>query len=158
MVKAGEAYALAISDFTSPFASCTLDFGSVSAIEDQSKSDFSGQVRVSPNPSSGSFDIFLEKNRLPETNLEIFDTQGRLVFAETCVFTNGLVHLNLDDQPAGIYFLKIADGEKMAVARLVKKLSKLASKRLFVFKKSPENAQSPRSRFSGLFLFEKNLG
>lgn len=73
-----------------------------------------GYVQVSPNPNHGQFTM----NGL-EAGMEIrmFDMQGKVVL-ETVANSN-VERINLQDQPAGIYFLQVTFEGKVAQMKMV---------------------------------------
>ena len=94
-----------------PFLSGLSD--DVTGIEE----DFDREFLLYPNPSDGIFNL----TALNRTGYEInvLDIYGRVLKAHTV--QNNDAHLNLQDQPAGVYFLKINDGETTFLRRLIKK-------------------------------------
>lgn len=63
-------------------------------------------VKTVPNPTRGPFDVYLPTN---DTNvyIEIYTVNGTLISKSTYTIENGKVHLNLEKEPTGIYFVKI---------------------------------------------------
>ncbi len=74
-----------------------------------------GNISISPNPSSGLFDISLETYMLQE--LLVYDQLGRSVWSENIAGNN--VTLDLSTQPKGIYFLKIVSTGGISVQKIV---------------------------------------
>lgn len=68
-------------------------------------------IDVYPNPSRGKFNVSLEA--CPEctlSNLEIYNTLGEKVYAMSKTSAKS-IEIDISDQPASIYFLKISDDE-----------------------------------------------
>jgi len=61
-----------------------------------------------PNPSSGELNIVLKENSEAE-NIFITDITGRIVIAEPINPAHSVLHLNIKNLDAGIYFLSISD-------------------------------------------------
>jgi hypothetical protein len=80
-----------------------------------------GQVSISPNPSSGLFTLEMEIVAGSEPQLQVSDPTGRLVLQQSLKADGNRLHhvLDLGGLPAGVYLLKMRDGERTGVARLV---------------------------------------
>ncbi|KDN53690.1 thrombospondin type 3 repeat-containing protein [Flavobacterium seoulense] len=63
-------------------------------------------VRAVPNPTSGPFDIYLPTND-SSVAIEIFKANGTLISQSVYPIENGKVHMDLSNQAAGIYFVKL---------------------------------------------------
>lgn len=73
-------------------------------INELSNSEASIEFKVYPNPTSGMIKIQLKTERSSSaTQLQLFDTNGRLVREEQLL--NGEGQIDLSDQPRGLYFL-----------------------------------------------------
>jgi hypothetical protein len=85
----------------------------------QNKTD--GFFTVTPNPTSGKLTINSAQNRINLLKISIFDIAGRQIMSgeKTGI---GMIDVDLSNQKAGIYFLKIiaADGSTF-IERIVKK-------------------------------------
>ena len=81
----------------------------------QSEETFSGIFSVSPNPSSGLFEISLETHRLMV--LEVYDHLGRSIVREEIRGRKAV--LDLTTQPKGIYFLKIVSSGGTSLQKIV---------------------------------------
>ncbi|TAF34480.1 MAG: T9SS C-terminal target domain-containing protein [Cytophagales bacterium] len=77
------------------------------------------RIVVYPNPASGHVNI--EFNDLSKTsyNLEIINQSGQVVYTKTLDGSIQRHVIQLDNQPAGVYFLKISDGLKSDTQKLV---------------------------------------
>jgi hypothetical protein len=80
-----------------------------------------GAVSVSPNPSSGLFTLEINATADSELELQVCDPAGRTLRQHLLKTGSGhLRHvLDLGGLPAGLYVLKIRDGEQTGAARLV---------------------------------------
>ena len=66
----------------------------------------SHKLQISPNPSNGSFTLSLS-NVNEKINIEIYNVLGEKVFAETLRYAQGDNHINLSNQPSGVYFYRV---------------------------------------------------
>ena len=70
-------------------------------------------LTVYPNPSNGNFTV-----DLPETTqLSVYNTLGELIVTEN--LPKGKQALNLNNKPAGVYFLKTNSNGQQQVVKLV---------------------------------------
>ena len=67
-----------------------------------------------PNPSNGMITINADDHSL--TEVEIVDTQGKLVFNK---IINGLTQVNLGHLPEGVYILKVRSGDMVNFDKLI---------------------------------------
>ncbi len=75
-------------------------------------------VEVFPNPTEQSITITLEKVVKGNTNLELIDIQGRALLQRE--ITEEKTNVNLQNFPAGAYLLRVLQGEKVLVRKVVK--------------------------------------
>ncbi|TAH43234.1 MAG: T9SS type A sorting domain-containing protein [Bacteroidetes bacterium] len=75
-----------------------------------------------PNPSSGIFNLEVRNLPSKELSVEVFDLNGRKLIAETFSNTNDTfkTSIDLDKQPAAVYFLRIYNEDKTYRLRLKK--------------------------------------
>lgn len=80
--------------------------------------EFRAQISVYPNPNNGQFTIDFDGM---EDNVEVsvINAVGSVIFSKTAK-TKGLIDLNIQDQPSGIYFVKIVSGNLVKVERVIK--------------------------------------
>jgi IgA Peptidase M64/Secretion system C-terminal sorting domain len=76
-------------------------------------------VEIFPNPTEQSITITLEKVVKGNTNLELIDIQGRAMLQRE--ITEEKTNINLQTFPAGTYLLRVLQGEKVLVKKVVKK-------------------------------------
>lgn len=77
-------------------------------------------VKVFPNPASDNVNIKFESPVEGEISLTIIDAQGRLIktdFIEPAMLEK---QINLQDLPAGIYYLRLTKGKLVNVYKVVK--------------------------------------
>ncbi len=74
--------------------------------------DFEDLISVYPNPSSGLFNVYAEKNVFSEFN--VIDNQGRLI--KSGDFNNEMI-FDLSNEPRGVYFIKLM-GTKVSPVQL----------------------------------------
>ena len=63
-------------------------------------------IKFYPNPTKGNIDITLPFLR-KEVSIEIYNIQSQLLSAKTYAINDDNLQLNIDEYPAGLYFLKI---------------------------------------------------
>ena len=81
-----------------------------------------GQLAIMPNPSDGDFTLEVAAHEPGLANLSITDITGKQVFADNFQVRQNVSEvrkLNLSGKPPGMYFLKIADGERASWLKLV---------------------------------------
>ena len=72
-----------------------------------------------PNPTSGLFDITIQTDS-KEINLEIYDMMSRLIFKSNYPIIDGKVSVNIENEPSGIYFVKV-QSDTVKTFRIIKK-------------------------------------
>ena len=75
-------------------------------------------VEVFPNPTERSITITLEKVIKGNTNLELIDIQGRALLQRE--ITEEKTNVNLQTFPTGTYLLRVLQGEKVLVRKVIK--------------------------------------
>ncbi|MEJ0029882.1 MAG: T9SS type A sorting domain-containing protein [Bacteroidota bacterium] len=76
--------------------------------------DFTGHIKVWPNPSAGVFNISSS-----DVYVEVWNTQGKKILSS--MMDGSKTGIDISEQPAGVYVLKIYNSEGVSVHRLVKK-------------------------------------
>lgn len=74
------------------------------------------EISVSPNPSNGTFQIQLPNSK--NTAVEVYNILGEKVFSANSV-QQKMIEMNLSGKSKGIYTVKISDGEKTAVRKIM---------------------------------------
>ena len=75
-------------------------------------------VEVFPNPTEQSITITLEKVIKGNTNLELIDIQGRSLLQREIIEEK--TNVNLQSLPAGTYLLRVLQGEKVLIRKVIK--------------------------------------
>lgn len=75
---------------------------------------FERNIKIYPNPTTGIFTV--ENNDIQKT--EIIDIAGKLIFSEKNI-NKKLLIINLENQPTGIYFVKIHTNKKLIINKLI---------------------------------------
>jgi len=80
-------------------------------------------VSLFPNPTTGKFEILASDLSTEEINVEIFDRQGRLVFAqkvEAGRIVGGRLSIDITSLQTGVYMVSIDTGNTAYRKKLVK--------------------------------------
>jgi Secretion system C-terminal sorting domain len=78
------------------------------------------KIKIFPNPASDVVNIQFESPVDGEVVLTIYDSQGKLVKRDMIESTMVEKQINLQDIPAGIYYLKLTKGKLVNVYKVVK--------------------------------------
>ncbi|MFB9080659.1 glycosyl hydrolase [Flavobacterium procerum] len=76
-------------------------------------------ISAYPNPNFGQFDILLPVDE-DNTVIGIYTLDGKLISTANHTNVNGSIHLNIENQPSGIYLVKI-QSHPDATVRIIKK-------------------------------------
>ena len=78
-------------------------------------------VKVFPNPATTELKlVYNAEKQYSNTELQIIDLQGRIVYSENVSNVQGLINVNVSGMNSGIYFCKlIADGYSIAQDKVV---------------------------------------
>ena len=76
-------------------------------------------LQISPNPTRNELNLFFESNYQANFEVNLYDSLGRLLLQNT-VNPNANNTLNIQDLRTGIYFLRLTDGVKQSVRKIVK--------------------------------------
>jgi hypothetical protein len=76
-------------------------------------------VRAFPNPTTGQFEINLPTDDTTVT-IAIYTVEAKLISKSNYQIQNGKVRLNLENQPSGIYFVKIQSNPEETI-QIIKK-------------------------------------
>ncbi|SIT83663.1 S8 family serine peptidase [Pontibacter indicus] len=77
---------------------------------------------VYPNPTSGSFNLVLNGKAQEQFNISVWDVNGKLVQQRNLTLENATQtqQLSLEDQPKGLYLIRVTNGSKVQTHKLVK--------------------------------------
>lgn len=77
-------------------------------------------VTVFPNPTSEIINIEFDSPTEGEITLYLLDAQGRLVKTDKIESATTNKQINLQDQPSGLYYLRLMQGKLVNVYKVVK--------------------------------------
>jgi PDZ domain-containing secreted protein len=79
-------------------------------------------IEFAPNPSNGEFSLSIDLPETADTRVMIFDGNGRQIYTKEMRGFSGVYNQTVDisDQPNGIYFLIVAQGEKQFTKKVLK--------------------------------------
>jgi hypothetical protein len=78
------------------------------------------KIKVFPNPVVESVNIQLDASADEEMDVDIVDSQGKLVKTDTIEPAMTEKAINLQDMPAGVYFLRLTHGKHVNIYKVVK--------------------------------------
>ncbi len=93
----------------------TVNLSCTSKINDISEN----QISIFPNPTTGQFTIDLRGSATPRS-VEITDITGKTI-KQLSINNNKLTIINIENQPAGIYFIKIQTENNIIIKKIIKK-------------------------------------
>ena len=64
------------------------------------------EIIVYPSPTNGNFEILLPSSQ-KEVSIGLYTINSKLIFNKTCPIKYGKIQLSIEDQPSGIYIIKI---------------------------------------------------
>lgn len=79
------------------------------------------QLKFSPNPNEGKFDLSFKLDKKQAVQIKIFDVQGKEVYSEKVSEFDGKYNNNIDisENGEGIYILQIIQGKKASTNKIV---------------------------------------
>lgn len=87
-------------------------------VEENEISEFS----IFPNPNSGEFTIKLNSFSTSKIKVEVYDIQGRAVFNNSYLNNSNFNQIiNLNNVQAGMYLVKVSDGERQTTKKIIVK-------------------------------------
>ena len=91
--------------------------GTLTSIDED---DLIKTVKLFPNPSRGQFTVAATELTEETVSIQVFDIAGRLVFTGEERPLVGEINrrINLSAEPAGMYFVKVQQGKKLATGQL----------------------------------------
>jgi hypothetical protein len=76
------------------------------------------RINIYPNPNSGIFELYVPSLHGNTYNLEITDILGKTIWQSSNNF-NKVLKLDISSNPKGIYFVKVVQGGKIAVKKII---------------------------------------
>ena len=64
------------------------------------------EMIVYPSPTNGDFEILLPSSQ-KEVSIGLYTINSKLIFNKTCPIKYGKIQLSIEDQPSGIYIIKV---------------------------------------------------
>ena len=77
------------------------------------------KIYLYPNPSRGKVTVHLSEQIEAGSIIEILDISGRKIASR--LISNNSEVFNLDNQPSGLYFIKVTNGSNWATQKMVLK-------------------------------------
>lgn len=109
--------------FTDPAANCTTTVDVTVTVTGVGIEDglFDGEISAYPNPSNGSFMLEFTQHDIKDLDISVFNNLGQKVYNETLEGFAGDYRkgIELSSIPAGIYHLRITDGETGYFQKLI---------------------------------------
>lgn len=99
----------------SPMVPVVATISSGADINEISESDF----KLFPNPNSGSFDIQLSNNNIPNGTLQITNMLGEILLEDN-ISANATHHIDVANLATGMYYVIIKTENRVAVRKFVK--------------------------------------
>ncbi|MDP4209066.1 MAG: T9SS type A sorting domain-containing protein [Bacteroidota bacterium] len=107
-VEPGRTYWLQVDGYQGKTGNCDIEL-------------VANSLEVYPNPSSGKFNVIIANAKDGRANLDIFSSQGRLIFSRQVSVTNeaNKFEMDLSSFPAGVYFLQMKINGSVNKAKIV---------------------------------------
>lgn len=84
------------------------------------QNDFTNNIMILPNPSSGSFNLVFTLPHEENLYVTIYNSMGQQIVASHLKnVSSNLINLDLSDKPDGIYFTEISNGQQKVVKKIV---------------------------------------
>lgn len=106
------------SDTTSASTNLQAQF-ELTVNQSLTNSSLFSSVIVYPNPSSGRFTITTDRSLGQFKNMQILNTQGKIVYKRNISVQQRELFLELDKLPEGIYWLKLSNSQKITSTRFI---------------------------------------
>lgn len=109
---------LVVTDSSANAASCStvVNLSSNFVTSGVSSPDAGQRIQVSPNPSSGSFRVWLPDGGVAE-RVAVYDAAGRLVQEKTS--SQPVQYFDLSGEKPGCYYLKVQTGRQQLVSKVI---------------------------------------
>lgn len=81
------------------------------------------EIKLLPNPTSGSTQLIISSVRAGAATITVFDLTGKAVYQENVALSEGenARWIDLEDHPVGLYLIQIQNGEEIYRSKLVLK-------------------------------------
>jgi hypothetical protein len=91
--------------------------GTVGIDENEINNDL---IKVFPNPSSGTFNVMIDKIFKNFNNIEVSDMLGNVIYSkEISLSDNGMILVDISDRAKGLYFLKINSDDSSVTRKIL---------------------------------------
>jgi hypothetical protein len=82
---------------------------------------FADGISAYPNPSDGNFIVEFERTEIADLQIELFNNVGQKVYTESLQDFSGSFRrvMDMSSMPAGVYHLRVTDGEKQNFKKLI---------------------------------------
>lgn len=77
-------------------------------------------VKIFPNPTAGNFEINLNQTDFNEVTVSVYDVHAKLILEENHKQSEENIKFNLENQPAGLYLVKVNAGSKSGTYKILK--------------------------------------
>lgn len=111
-ISSADSWGLNINMAIYPIVQSTLDVYEYQA---------SGTLDVFPNPTNGKLIIDLSEQSNQNLKLEVFNTTGNCVLDQAIKKEENSISLDISDFPAGVYMVRLIDGQKFYSQKILKK-------------------------------------
>jgi hypothetical protein len=78
------------------------------------------KISVSPNPTSGIVKVKFTSLPSPETNLQITNEQGKIIWQTTQCLNEKGIEVSIKNYPTGIYYITFRQGKEILTKRIIK--------------------------------------
>jgi hypothetical protein len=99
------------------FGSCSISSNCKTSTNDQA---FESSIKINPNPASSEFFIDFDLSKTSDLEVQIINNIGQIIQNRTIKnIISSKEIFNISEMTPGIYFIKITNGDKQAVKRIV---------------------------------------
>jgi hypothetical protein len=76
------------------------------------------EIRISPNPSDGEFDVYIDRSGWQKAKIQLYNMMGGLIYNDD-VIIGQTERVSINNQPAGIYLLKITNDDGQIITEKI---------------------------------------
>lgn len=80
--------------------------------------NISNNFNIYPNPNNGKFSIDLKEPK-SKIQVDIYNVWGQKIYESSTLLPLPTNEINFSSQPKGVYFVKINDGEKNQIEKII---------------------------------------